>query len=453
VPSKHLSLRERVAGAATGVTLSLLKEVAGATSGKPLSRMGRAFSSRNYRLYFTGQGLSMIGTWMTLIATNWLVFQLTHSALLLGVVGFAGQIPTFFLAPFAGVVVDRWPRHRILIVTQILAMLQSLALAFLALTGMINIWYIIFLSIFQGLINALSMPALQAFVKEIVEKQEDLGNAIALNASLISSARLIGPAIGGLLIAAFGAGVCFLIDGISYIAVLVALLSMKFVPSKLAVQTLPPWQRLITGFNYAFGFPPIRSVLLMMALLGFLGLPYVVLSPIFATDILHGGAETLGFLMAASALGALIASVYLSYRSSVVGLENIIALAPRFWGIGFIVFSLSHILGFSLIVMVAIGFGVVLQIAACNTFIQTIVEDDKRGRVMSFYSMAFMGMVPFGSLLSGWLASQIGAPYTLMINGTFGILGSLLFAKHLPVLTSLVRPIYKEIGLLPKVQS
>lgn len=418
-----------------------------------LSRIGRAFSSRNYRLYFMGQGLSMIGTWMTLVATNWLVFQLTHSAWWLGVVGFASQIPTFCLAPFAGVLVDRWSRHQILIVTQVLAMFQSLALAFLALTGMINIWEIIGLSLFQGLINAVSVPALQAFVKEIVEKQENLGNAIALNASLISSARLVGPAIGGLLIASVGSGMCFLIDGISYIAVLVALMSMRLPPIKVSVETSPQWQRLKAGFSYAFGFPPIRSVLLMMVLLGLIGLPYVVLAPIFATAVLHGGAETLGFLMAASALGALMASIYLSSRPSVVGLENIIALAPRIWGTGFIIFSLSHILGFSLIVMVAIGFGVVLQIASCNTFIQTIVDDDKRGRVMSFFSMAFVGMVPFGSLFSGWLASKIGAPDTLMINGLVCIVCSFIFAKYLPRLNKLIQPIYMEIGILPKVHS
>ncbi len=394
----------------------------------------------------------MIGTWMTLIATNWVVYQLTNSALLLGIVGFVGQIPTFFLAPFAGVVVDRWDRQRILVITQILAMLQSLALAFLALTGMINIWYIIFLSLAQGLINALSMPALQAFVKEIIEKEEDLGNAIALNASLISSARLIGPAIGGVLIATVGAGICFLIDGISYIAVITALLAMRISHSKRAVETTTPWQRLKEGFTYAFGFQPIRSILLMMSLLGFMGLPYTVLAPIFATKILHGGPQTLGFLMTASAMGAFIASIYLGSRHSVVGLENIIAIAPRILGIGFIIFSLSHILAFSLLFMVIIGFAVVLQIAACSTLIQTIVEDDKRGRVMSFYSMAFMGMVPFGSLFSGWLASKIGAPDTLIINGIFCVLGSFIFAKQLPRLTRLVQPIYVQNGI-SKVQS
>lgn len=418
-----------------------------------MGRVLRAFESRNYRLYFAGQGLSMIGTWMTLITTNWVVYQLTNSALLLGVVGFASQIPTFFLAPFAGVVVDRWDRHRILVITQILAMIQSLALAFLALTGVINIWHIIFLCLFQGFINSLSMPTLQAFVKEIVEKQDDLGNAIALNSSLISSARLIGPAIGGLMLATVGAGMCFLIDGISYIAVIAALLAMKLTPKKQAAQTTPPWQRLKEGFVYAFGFPPIRSVLLMMSLLGVMGIPYTVLMPIFATKILYGGAETLGFLMAGSALGALVASIYLSARPSVVGLENVIALSPGILGIGFIMFSTSQDFGLSLLFVVIIGFAVVLQIASCNTFIQTIVEDDKRGRVMSFFSMALMGMVPFGSLFSGWLASQIGAPSTLTINGIFCILGSLIFARHLPLITRLVSPIYTKIGILPKVPS
>ncbi len=422
-------------------------------SSPQMGRILRAFNSRNYRLYFAGQFLSMIGTWMTQIATSWVVYELTNSSLLLGVVGFASQIPTFFLAPFAGVVVDRWNRHRILVITQILAMLQSLVLAFLALTGTINIWYIIVLCLFQGLINSLSMPTLQAFVREIVEKQDDLGNAIALNSSLISSARLIGPAIGGLLLATVGAGMCFLIDGISYIAVLVALLSMKLKPIKQATQTTPPWQRLKEGFNYAFGFSPIRSVLLMMSLLGFMGLPYVTLTPVFATKILQGGPETLGFLMAASALGALIASIYLSIRLSVVGLENVIALAPGILGIGFIVFSMSRTLSLSILFMVIIGFAVVLQIAACNTFIQTLVEDDKRGRVMSFFSMAFMGLVPFGSLFSGWLASLIGAANTLSINGVFCILGSLVFAKHLPVLTRLIRPIYTRNGIISEANS
>lgn len=418
-----------------------------------LSRILRAFRSRNYRLYFAGQGLSMIGTWMTSTATNWVVLELTKSALLLGIVAFASQIPTFFLAPFAGVIVDRWDRQRILVITQILAMFQSLALAFLALTGIINIWHIIFLCLLQGLINTLSMPALQAFVKEMVEKQEDLGNAIALNSSLVSSARLIGPAIGGFLIASFGAGMCFLIDGISYIAVLTALLAIKIAPTKKVVQTTPAWQRLKEGFTYAFGFPPIRSILLMMSLLGFMGLPYVVLTPIFVTEVLHGDSKTYGFLLAAAALGAFMASIYLSWRSSIVGLENAIALSPGILGIGFIVFSLSRILEFSLVVMVIIGFSVVLQIAASNTLIQTIVEDDKRGRVMSFFSMAFMGMVPFGSLFSGWLASQIDAPNTLMLNGIFCILGSLIFARHLPVLRGLVNPIYVKLGLMPQLNS
>lgn len=413
----------------------------------------RAFRYRNYRLYFAGQGLSLIGTWMTQIATNWVVYQLTDSALLLGVVGFAGQVPTFFLAPFAGVLVDRWNRHHIIVVTQILSMIQSLALAALALTGSINILQIVLLMLFQGIVNVLYMPALQAFVKELVEKPEDLGNAIALNSSLMSSARLVGPAIGGLLIASVGAGLCFLIDGISYIAVIAAFLAMKTPSSKTAVTTTNPWERLKEGFTYAFGFPPIRSILLMLSLLGFMGLPYVILTPIFATKILHGGSETLGFLMAASATGAFIASVYLSWRSSVVGLENAIALAPALLGVGFIIFSLSRVLWFSLLVMVIIGFSVILQIASTNTVLQTIVEDDKRGRLMSFSSMAFIGMVPFGNLFSGWLASHIGAPNTLFLNGLCCLLGSFIFARQLPALRRSVGTVYVKLGLIPSQQN
>ena len=419
---------------------------------KPI-RILRAFRSKNYRLYFVGQGISMIGTWMTLLATSWVVYELTESALVLGVVGFLSQISTFFLAPFAGVLVDRWSRHHILIITQILSMIQSLILALLALTNTINIWHIIFLNILQGLVNVVNMPTSQAFVNEIVEEQEDLGNAIALNSSMMSSARLIGPAIAGFLIASVGAGACFLIDGISYIAVIISLLAIKLTPKERVVQTTPVWQRLKEGFFYSFGFPPFRAILLMLALLGFMGLPYTILSPIFAKEILHGGSETLGFLMAASAMGAFIASVYLSSRSTVVGLEKAVALAPALLGSGFIVFSLSRTLWFSLLAMVVIGFSVVFQLASSNTVLQTIVDEDKRGRLMSFCSMAFMGMVPFGNLFSGWLASKIGAPNTLMINGIFCILGSLIFIKQLKLLTRLIRPIYVKLGLVPNLNT
>jgi len=271
-----------------------------------------ALRSRNYRLFFGGQGVSLIGTWMTQLATVWLVYQLTDSALMLGVVGFTSQIPSFVLAPLGGVVVDRWNTHRILVTTQILAMFQSLVLAVLALTHVINVWHIIFLSLFQGLINAFDAPARQTFVKEMVDRTEDLSSAIALNSSLVNGGRLIGPAIAGVVIARVGSGYCFLIDGLSYIAVIAALLAMKLKPKKLTVQTANPWQRVKEGFDYAFGFPPIRSILLLLALFSLMAMPFVTLVPIFATKILHGGAHTLGFLMAASGVGALGGGIYLS---------------------------------------------------------------------------------------------------------------------------------------------
>jgi MFS family permease len=408
----------------------------------------RALESKNYRLFFTGQAISMIGTWMTQVAMIWLVYHLTNSALLLGIVGFSSQIPSFVIGPFGGIFVDRWNRHRILVTTQILAMIQSLALAVLALTGIIQIWHIILLSIFQGFINAFDAPARQAFVMEMIEKKEDLGNAIALNSSMFNGARLVGPAIAGLVIASVGAGMCFLIDGVSYIAVIASLLAMKIKPRQITVQTTNVWQRLKEGFIYAFSFPPIRAILLLLALFSFMGMPYMVLIPIFATKILDGDAETLGFLMTASGLGALMGGIYLSSRQSVVGLGKVIAFSPAVLGVGLIIFSQSRLLWLSLLMMLIVGCASILQIASSNTILQTIVEEDKRGRLMSLYTMSFLGILPFGNLAAGALASRIGAPNTVMIGGLFCILGSLIFAKQLPKLTRLIRPLYRKIGLL-----
>lgn len=414
----------------------------------------RALRSSNYRLFFAGQSISLIGTWMTQVATIWLVYSLTNSALFLGLVGFVSQFPSFILAPFGGVLVDRWNRHRILIITQILSMLQSLILAALSLTGVIHIWHLILLSIFQGLINAFDAPARQAFVVEIVEHQEDLGNAIALNSSIVNGARLVGPAIAGLLIASVGSSVCFLIDGISYIAVIAGLLAMKLKPRKIIQHSRESaLKRIQEGFEYAFNFPPIRAILLLLALFSFMGMPYTVLVPIFATNILKGGPETLGFLMAASGVGALIGGIYLSSRQTVVGLGKVVVFSPAILGVGIICFSLSRVLWFSMLMMLVVGFGSILQIAASNTILQTIVDDDKRGRLMSLYTMAFFGTVPFGNLVAGSLAHTIGAPLTLIIGGSFCILGSFLFAKQLPTLRRLVVPIYQRIGLLDKTRA
>lgn len=414
--------------------------------------MLRALNHRNYQLFFSGQSISLIGTWMTRIATSWLVYRLTNSALLLGVVGFAGQIPSFLLAPFAGVLVDRWNRHRLLVATQVLAMLQSLALAILALTGAINIWHVIALSIFQGVVNAFDMPARQAFVVEMIERREDLANAIALNSSMVNAARLLGPSIGGVIIAAVGEGWCFMIDAVSYVAVIASLLAMKITPRMTApIREANVLQQLREGWKYVAGFAPIRDVLLLLALVSLVGMPYTVLMPVFANEILHGGPNTLGLLMAASGVGALIGAFVLAARKSVLGLGKYIPLTAAAFGVGLIAFSFSRVLWLSLLLMIVTGFGFMIQMAASNTVLQTIVEEDKRGRVMSFYTMAFMGTAPFGSLLAGSVAARIGAPHTLLFGGAGCILGALWFATSLPALRRDVRPIYVKIGILPEM--
>ncbi len=418
------------------------------TAFKGLKSIYRALQHRNYRLFFGGQSISMIGTWMQIIAVNWLTFRLTHSMFLLGVVGFTSRIPTFVLAPFAGVLIDRWNRHRILVVTQILSMIQALLFALLILTDTIAIWHIIFLSLLLGIINTLDQPTRQTFVIDMVENEEDLGNAIALSSSIGTSARFIGPSIAGILIATVGEGICFLLNGLSFIAVIMSLLAMKIIPKKSQRKSTPVWQGLKEGFDYAFGFSPIRSMLLLLALVSLMAMPYMVLMPAFARDILHGDAHTYGFLMAAEGFGALAGAIYLASRKSVLGLERIIVIGSGLFGMGLIIFSLSRVYWLSLLLMIFVGFGIMLSVVPCNTALQTIVEEDKRGRVMSFFTMAFFGMMPFGSLLAGSLANKIGAPATIMIGGISCILGSALFAIKLSSFRSLMRPIYVKKGII-----
>ena len=414
--------------------------------------MLRALRHRNYRLFFSGQSISLIGTWMTRIATSWLVYRLSGSALLLGVVGFAGQIPSFVLAPFAGVLVDRWNRHRLLVTTQVLALLQSFAMAILALSGRIKIWHVIALSVFQGLINAFDMPARQAFVVEMVERREDLANAIALNSSMVNAARLLGPSIGGLVIAAVGEGWCFMIDAISYLAVIASLLMMSLTTrASLTTRGANMLRQLREGWTYAANFAPIRNVLLLLALVSLVGMPYTVLMPIFASKILHGGPNVLGLLMAASGVGALIGAMFLAARKTVLGLGKFIPIMAGTFGAGLVAVSFTRVVWLAAILMVVTGLGFMVQMAVSNTVLQTIVDEDKRGRVMSFYTMAFMGTAPFGSLLAGSVAERIGVPYTLMFGGIGCVVGALWFARSLPSLRKDVRPIYVKIGILPEV--
>lgn len=411
----------------------------------------RAFGSRNYRLYFAGQGISLIGTWIQTIALSWLVYSLTHSAFLLGLVGFSAQIATFLLAPFAGVVADRLNRHRLLVVTQTLFMVQALVLGTLVLTRAITVWQIVLLSVLVGTVNAFDTPTRQSFVVSMIENRDDLPNAIALNSSMFNGARLVGPAIAGILIAAVGEGVCFLINAGSYLAVIAALLAMRVTPRAPRGQRRRVWHELREGFAYTFGFAPTRDIILLLAVVSLVGMPYATLMPIFAAQVLHGGASTLGFLSSAAGVGALAGAVVLASRRSVLGLGRWIPAACTAFGMALIAFSLSRWLPLSLLFLAVAGLGMITQMASSNTILQTVVDDEWRGRVMSFYTMAFIGMTPFGSLLAGALASRIGAPRTVMLGGIICLLAAAAFARRLPELRRLVRPIYRERGIIPEV--
>lgn len=412
-------------------------------------RLFRALQYRNYRLFFGGQSLSLVGTWITRIATSWLVYRLSGSELLLGVVGFCGQIPTLVLAPFAGVLVDRWNRHRMLVVTQVLSMLQSVALAVLAFAGIITVTHVLILQLVQGVINAFDTPARQSFVVEMVEDRRDLPNAIALNSSMVNGSRIIGPSIAGILIAAFGEGWCFLLDAISYLAVIASLLAMTVTRAERKPTTTSPAQELRAGFRYVSDSRPIRTALLMLALVATMGMPYTVLMPAVASAVLHGGAHTLGFLMTASGVGALLGALYLASRASITGLGRVMVLATATFGIALVAFGLSHWMWLSLIILPFVGGGMMVEMASTNTIIQTIVDEHMRGRVMAFYTMAFLGTAPIGSLLAGVLADRIGAPRTIMLGGAVCAIAAIWFARQLPELRRLVRPIYVQRGVIP----
>jgi MFS family permease len=416
--------------------------------------MLRALAYRNYRLFFGGQIVSLIGTWITMTATNWLVYRLTGSAFLLGVIAFASQFPAFLLGPFAGIVVDRSDRHRLVIVTQTISMLQSFALAALVFSGRVTLGWIAALSVVQGLANAFDMPGRQSLLFTMIENKEDLGNAIALNSSMVNAARLIGPSIAGVVIAAAGEGWCFLIDGVSYVAVLVGLLRMRLPPRQNGTPTRTGAIAQFTeGFRYAFGFQPIRTIIVLLALISLVGVPYAVLMPVFATNVFHGGPHTLGTLMTSSGCGALLGALWLAGRKTVLGLGRVIPIAAALFGAGLIAFSFTPVLWLAIPCLVLAGFGFMVQMASSNTVIQTIVDDEKRGRVMSFYMMAFLGTAPFGSLIAGSLSARIGAGHTLLVGGVCCIAGALWFAKELPTIRAAVRPIYVRLGILPEVAS
>ena len=416
-----------------------------------LSHAWRALRHRNFRLFFGGQTISLIGTWMTRVATSWLVYRLTKSSLLLGTVGFAGQIPTFLLAPLAGVIVDRIDRRKVLVWTQTLAMVQSLALAWLTLSHRINIAEILVLSATQGIINAFDMAARQSFMIRMVEDRADLSNAIAINSSMVNTARLVGPSLAGLLIAATNEGWCFLVDGVSYIAVIASLLMMRIQHEQLEHTGATMVEQLRQGWDYVVSSLPIRTILLLFALISLMGWPFMVLMPIFAAQVLHGGPHTLGFLMGAVGVGSLVSALSLVVRRSVRGLLKVIPIGAAVSAQADFVWPPAHAVARFLLMFVT-GFGMMQGVTASNTILQTLVDEKMRGRVMSYYTMAFVGMAPFGSLLAGALAHAIGAPRTVIISGVACILGSLWFWSRMTAIRDDMRPIYQRLGIVPRTE-
>jgi MFS family permease len=403
---------------------------------------------RNYRLFFAGQGISVIGTWLTRFATSWMAYRLTGSALILGLVAFFGQAPAALIAPFAGVLVDRWDRHRTIVITQTAAMLQSAALAVFAFSGPKTVWPLVVLGAVQAVINGFDMPTRQSFLSQMIDDRADLPNAIALNSSIVNAARLIGPVIAAVLVDLFGEGWCFAIDAASYLAVIASLLMMR------VSRRVPPVHRghvlaeLADGLRYAWHLPLVRAVLMLLAVSSVLGGAYGALMPLVAATTLRGGPHTLGFLMGAAGMGALVAAIYLASRRSVIGLPTVIKRCALGLGIGLLAFELATTMWIAMPVMFLIGASMIMQLSATNTLVQTLVEDRMLGRVISLYAVAFFAGSPLGALLEGALANQIGAIHTFAVAGTLCIASALVFAAALPRLRHVSRPLYVRLGLL-----
>jgi MFS family permease len=415
------------------------------------SKIFVSLKSRNYRLYFTGQSISLIGTWMQNVALSWLVYRLTGSVFLLGLVGFTSQIPTFILSPFTGVLVDRFNRLRIMILAQISFMVQALIMTLLVLFNVVQVWHIVGLSLIFGIISSFDAPARQSLVIDLIGRPEDLGNAIALNSAIFNGARLIGPAVAGIAIAIVGEGICFLLNTLSFIAVIYALLKIS-IPAKKVVIKESNLKKIFTeGLKYTFGSVPIRRLLMQLAVLSLVAMPFIVLLPAYAKDILHGNADTLGFLMSALGAGALTGAIFLAARKSILGLGRVISLFTTMLGSMIVLASFSDKTIFSLIFFYIGGLSMILSIAAINTMIQTIADEDKRGRVMSFYAMALMGTTPIGNLLAGTIASGIGIPSTLLTGGAITIIAGLWFEYDRKKLRKFIHPIYISKGIIPEI--
>jgi MFS family permease len=406
----------------------------------------RALRHRNYRLYFAGQLVSLTGTWMQSVAQAWLAYQLTHSAALLGIVGFAGQVPALLFSPFGGLIADRFPRRKVLLATQATSMVLAFVLAGLTLSGAVTVAWILALAALGGMVNAFDIPTRQAFAVDMVGR-EDLINAIALNSSVFNGARVLGPAIAGILVARIGEGWCFLVNGLSYIAVLGSLLAMRLPAHSRAATTASAWSRVREGFVYVARARPVRALLLLLGLVSLTGMPYAVLMPVFAKEILGGGAHEMGILMGCSGAGALLGAIVLSSRKSVKGLGAFVAWCAGGLGLALVAFAFSHSFWLSALLLVPVGFCMMSEMASSNTLIQSLIPDAVRGRVMSVYAMMFMGMAPIGALLAGALAARIGAPATVAGGGAVCLLGALCFARYLPHIRSEARQMIVELQM------
>ncbi|HOW27552.1 MAG TPA: MFS transporter [Elusimicrobiota bacterium] len=394
----------------------------------------RAFKSRNYRLFYAGQTVSLLGTWMQSVAVGWMAYRLSNSSLWLGLIGFASQLPSLLVMPFAGVLSDRLDRRRMLFITQTAFMLQATALAALYYAHALSLWYMVALSLLLGVINAFDIPIRQSFVVEIIDDKEDIGNAIALNSSMVNGSRLVGPALAGFLIAWYDEGICFLVNAVSFVAVMISLILMRVRPIQGRTDGQSVWQGLRDGVRYVFGHKSMRYIIFLLALASFVGMPYTVLLPIFARDVLGGGPHTLGILMGASGLGALAGSLFLASRKGTTHWARIIFVAAMIFGMMLIAFSWSRRFWVSILLIVGAGFGMMVHMAMSNTVLQSLSDDEMRGRVISFYAMAFIGMTPFGSLLGGFLSDLWGASLTLTFAGVLCLVGAVLFRSKMKVL-------------------
>lgn len=408
--------------------------------------MLRALRHRNFQLFFGGQLISLIGTWMDNVAEAWLVYRLTGSSFLLGTVAFAGQIPVFLLAPLGGMAADRWNRRRIVIATQTLSMIQAGILAALTLSHRITVWEVIVLAASMGAVNAFDIPARQAFLVEMVGR-EDLMNAIALNSSMFNGARVIGPAVAGILVASIGEGWCFFANSVSYIAVITGLLLMHVEPLRRAISKETPFENIVEGFRFVHRSGLIRALMMLIGVVSFVAVPYSVLMPIFADRILHGGARGLGILMGAAGVGALLGALTLAARRGVHGLGRVVAYAAAGFGFSLILFSFSRSFWLSVALLIPVGYGVMLQMSSSNTLIQAMVPDHLRGRAMAVYTMMFMGMAPMGALFAGAMADRVGAPMTVTIGGLTAMLGAAYFYRNLPKLRFEARELLSAQGL------